>query len=197
MTDYGELFASDLYKFVLGKPYEDYIKQSAEKVLSKAGNARTALSVGCGDGSIEAEIGDRLDLTLHDIHNAAEVAHPELHFVRELPNMQFDYVYAHGSVFASVPHEQKQKFVDDLAARVVDGGTLYICRGYSKRTGPCRAKAYSTEGHTVTLGTTERGDDYQVVTAHAWKVAQVPMKFYLADIEDYWEHHKSRINCVY
>lgn len=194
--DYADIYREGYYRYMLGGPYEDYIARSVDKIMDRAGGAQTALSVGCGDGSIEAAIGDRLDLTLHDVHAAAAEAHPELHWVPHLPNGQYDFVYAHGAVFACVPHEDKQRFVDDLAARVVDGGTLYLCGGYSKQERVCRAKVYSIDGKTVSLAKTAKGPDWQQITTHIWGVNKINVIYYTADISEFWAKHQDRIHCT-
>lgn len=196
MTAYANVFKDGLYRFMVGPSYDDYIDRSVERVLSFAGEASSVLSVGCGNGDIEAKINDRFDLTIHDTHDAARQSHPGLHWLPHLPNGQFDYVYAHGSVFACVPQEQKQKFIDDLAARVRDGGTLYVCGGNSKPCSCCRARAYSIDGKTVTEAVTKRGSGWHIVTTHVWGVAKIDITYYPADVEKFFAAHADRINCV-
>jgi hypothetical protein len=113
-----------------------------------------------------------------------------------LPNNQFDYVYAHGAVFACVPHEQKQQFVDDLAARVVDGGTLYLCMGYAKQCRICRGKVYSIDGHTVTEYVASRGDGWQEIVTHIWGLQKISSVYYTADIGPLWQKHSARITTI-
>jgi len=195
VTAYADIFRDDLYQYMVGPSYDAYVQRSMDIILSHAGDAKTALSVGCGNGDIEAAIGDRLDLTLHDAHDAAHTAHPNLHWLPHLPNGQFDYVYAHGSVFACVHQEHKQKFIDDLAARVKDGGTLYICGGNSKRC-RCRGTAYSVNGKTVTEAVTKFGSGWHILTTHVWGVARIDVTYYTANVADYFAPHLRRINCV-
>jgi hypothetical protein len=197
VTDFGAIFKNGLYRFMLGGPYEDYVQRSATKIIERApSNARSVLSVGCGNGDVEAFLADRFDITLHDVHDAARIAHPELHWVSSLPNNQFDYVYAHGAVFACVPHEQKQQFVDDLAARVVDGGTLYLCMGYAKQCRICRGKVYSIDGHTVTEYVASRGDGWQEIVTHIWGLQKISSVYYTADIGPLWQKHSARITTI-
>jgi hypothetical protein len=193
---YDEVFKQGLYGYMLGPDPKAYVEKAATTILKYAGDAKTALSVGCGNGDTEAEIGDRLDLTLHDLHDAARTSHPELHWLPHLPNEQFDYVYAYGAVFACVPQEEKQKFVDDLAARVVDGGTLYISMGYAKGISCCRARAYSVNGKTVTEAVTSKGKGWQVRTTHIWGLCRIDVTYYPSEISHLFEKHRHRIQCV-
>ena len=195
-SQFDSAYRDNLYRFMVGQPYDDYLDFAAEKIVNKANNPETVLSVGCGNGDIEARLPKNWDLTLHDIHDAATRDHPELFWVPHLPNGQYDYVYAFGSVFASVPQEDKQKFIDDLASRVKDGGTLYICTGYSRQERVCRPKIYNTEGHTVSIIKTARGDDWQEITTHVWGVAKIPVTYFIGSPEDYWGQHLERINCT-
>ena len=196
MPDFAEAFEQGLYKYMLGEPYEAYITHSATKIINRIGSAGEVLSVGCGDGSVEAALSSQYDITCYDIHDAARSAHPELNWVPQLPDRQYDAVYAHGAVFACVPHEEKQGFVDALAERVRDGGTLYLCAGYSKLNRVCRAKVFSVDGKTVTSARTNRGDDWQEITTHIWGLAKIVSTYYLAPIEDFWGDHPSRIVCT-
>lgn len=196
MNSFDECFERDLYKFMVGGPYEAYVERAVEKILKHAEGAKTALSVGCGNGDIEAAIGNRLELTLHDLHGAAPQAHPDLFWIPHLPNHQYDFVYAHGAVFACVPQEDKQQWVDDLAARVVDGGTLYLCQGFSSF-GHCgRKNAFSHLGQTITEVVAKKGTGWQTVMTHIWGVQKIEITYYPADIEQYWAKHKERIKCV-
>ena len=196
MNSFDQCFERDLYKFMVGGPYEAYVEKAVEKILKHAEGAKSALSVGCGNGDIEAAIGDRLELTLHDLHGAAQQAHPELFWIPHLPNGQYDFVYAYGSVFACVPQEEKQQWVDDLAARVVDGGTLYLCKGNSKPCRFCQAKAFSYLGQTITEAPMRKGKDWYTIMTHIWGVQKIEITYYPADIEQYWAKHKDRIKCV-
>ncbi len=196
---YIDLFdgAAGLYQYMVGSPYSDYIDNSVERILSFAEGAETVLSVGCGNGDAEAKISDRFDLTVYDTHNAALENHPDLHWVADLPNGQFDYVYAHGSVFACVPQGDKKKFIDDLANRVKDGGTLYICEGNSKPRSACRGRrAITINGHVVTEYVTKRGDAWNTVTTHIWGKAKVDITYYPADVKDHFAPHLGRIKCL-
>lgn len=195
MTAYAEIFRDGLYRFMVGRGgYDAYVLKAAAKIAAKAPpEARTALSVGCGNGDIEAALGDRFDLTLHDLHDAARVAHPELHWLPHLPNEQFDYVFAHGSVFACVPQEEKDAFIDSLAARVVDGGTLYVCAGNSKVCTGCRAEAWSEGGRTVTEYITAKGPGWQTRTTHIWGLRKVDVTYYPADLNAFLNRHSARI----
>lgn len=195
MTAYADIFNDGLYQYMVGPSYDAHVQKGVETILHHAGDAMTALSVGCGNGDIEAAIGDRLELTLHDTHDAARTAHPDLHWLPHLPNGQFDYVYAYGSVFACVPQDQKQKFIDDLAARVKDGGTLYICGGNTKRC-RCRGTAYSINGKTVTEAVTKFGPGWHILTTHVWGVARIDVTYYTAEVIDYFAPHLHRIRCV-
>jgi len=195
VTAYADIFKDDLYQYMVGPSYAAYVQKSVDIILSHAGDAKTALSVGCGNGDIEAAIGDKLDLTLHDTHDAVCTTYPDLHWLPHLPNEQFDYVYAHGSVFACVHQEHKQKFIDDLAARVKDGGTLYICGGNSKRC-RCRGTAYSVNGKTVTEAVTKFGPGWHILTTHVWGVARIEVTYYTAEVADYFAPHLHRIRCV-
>ena len=195
MTTYADIFKDGLYQYMVGPSYDAYVQSSVETILRHARDAQTALSVGCGNGDIEAAIGDRLDLTLHDTHGAASTAHQDLHWLPHLPNGQFDYVYAHGSVFACVPQDQKQKFIDDLAARVRDGGTLYVCGGNTTRC-RCRGRAYSVNGKTVTEAVTKYGADWHILTTHVWGVSKIDVTYYTAKVADYFAPHTDRIRCV-
>lgn len=194
--DYAEIFSKGLYRFMLGPEPDKYVQNSVERILGHAGDAKTALSVGCGNGDVEAAIGDRLDLTLHDTHDTAKTAHPDLHWVSNLPNGQFDFVYAHGSVFAMVPQEDKGAFIDALASRVVDGGTLYVCSGNTRHCTCCRARAYSVDGKTVTEAVTKRGPGWHVLTTHVWGLAKIDITYYPAPVEDFFAPHNGRIQCV-
>ena len=196
MNNFDQCFDHDLYKFMVGGPYEAYVERAVEKILNHAGDAVTALSVGCGNGDIEAAIGDRLDLTLHDLHGAAVKAHPELFWIPHLPNGQYDFVYAYGAVFACIPQEEKQQWVDDLASRVVDGGTLYLCQGFAKKCSCCRAKAFSYLGQTITEAVIKKGPGWQTVMTHIWGVQRIEITYYPAEIDQYWAKHKDRIKCV-
>lgn len=195
MTTYDNVFKDGLYQYMVGPSYEDYIDRSVERVLSFSGNAKTVLSVGCGNGDVEEKINSKFDLTVYDTHDAAREKHPELHWLPHLPNSQFDYVYAHGSVFACVPQEDKQRFIDDLAARVKDGGTLYICTGNSKHCSCCRGRAYSINGKTVTEAVTKRGSGWHILTTHVWGVAKVDITYYPADVKKFFVSHADRIKC--
>ena len=195
MTAYADIFKDGLYQYMVGPSYGVYVQNGADTILHHAGDAKTALSVGCGNGDIEAAIGDRLELTLHDTHDAARITHQDLHWLPHFPNGQYDYVYAYGSVFACVDHEHKQKFIDDLAARVKDGGTLYICGGNSRRC-RCRGAAYSINGKTVTEAVTKFGLRWYTLTTHVWGVARIDVTYYTAEVADYFTPHLSRIRCV-
>ena len=196
MTTYTDIFKDGLYQYMVGPSYDAYVQWGVVTILRHAEDAKTALSVGCGNGDIEAAIGNRIDLTLHDTHGAAHTAHPDLRWVPHLPNSLFDYVYAHGSVFACVPQDQKKKFIDDLAARVRDGGTLYVCGGnaMSCKRGP--GSAYSVNGKTVTEAVTKRGADWHILTTHVWGVAKIDVTYYSAKVADYFAPHTDRIRCV-
>lgn len=196
MSNFPETFRDGLYRYMVGQPYEAYVEQSARKIADRIGDACEVLSVGCGDGEIEAKLSERYSFTCHDIHDAARSAHPELHWVAELPNGQFDAVIAHGAVFACIPHDQKQRFIDDLAARVRDGGTLYVCAGYSKLNRVCRAKVYSVDGRTVTLARTGSGEGTQQITTHVWGLTKIVSTYFLGVVEDHWRDHPARINCT-
>lgn len=189
--------SADLYQYMVGLSYSDYIDNSVERILSFAEGAETVLSVGCGNGDIEAKLSGRFDLTVYDTHNAALENHPDLHWVSDLPNGQFDYVYAHGSVFACIPQDEKQKFIDDISARVRDGGTLYICEGNSKPRSACRGRrAITINGHVVTEYVTKRGEGWNTVTTHIWGKAKVDITYYPADVKDFLSDHSARIRCV-
>lgn len=196
MTTYENVFNDGLYQYMVGPSYEDYINRSVERILSFSGDAETVLSVGCGNGDVEEKINNLFDLTVYDTHDAAKKKHSELHYLPHLPNSQFDYVYAHGSVFACVPQEDKQRFIDDLAARVKDGGTLYICAGNLKNCSCCRARAYSVGGKTVTEAVTKRGNGWHILTTHIWGVAKVDITYYPCKLEEFFIPHKDRIHCV-
>lgn len=194
MTVYADIFRDGLYRYMAGRPYHDYVRAGAEKILSKApAEGCSALSVGCGNGDIEAAIGDRLDLTLHDQHDAARLAHPELLWLPHMPNGQYDYVYAHGSVYACVPQDEKDAFIDGLAARVADGGTLYVCAGNSKPCTGCRAQAWSEGGRTITEYTTAKGTGWQTRTTHVWGLRKINVTYYPADLRASLERHADRI----
>lgn len=195
MTSYADVFKDDLYRFMTGPSYEDYVTRSVDRILSFSNDAKTVLSVGCGNGDIEAKITDKFDLTVYDTHDAALKNHADIHWIPHLPNGQFDYVYAHGSVFACVPQEDKQKFIDDLASRVRDGGTLYVCSGNTKYCSYCRARAYSIDGKTVTEAVTKRGTGWYTLTTHVWGVAKIDITYYPAEIEKYFARHVQRIEC--
>lgn len=196
MTTYPDIFRDGFYRYMLGQPYEAYVEQSVKKITDRIGDAKEVLSVGCGDGEIEARLSDKCVITCYDIHPTAQVTHPELHWVSELPNGQYDAVYAHGSVFACIPHDEKQSFIDALASRVKDGGTLYVCAGYSKLNRVCRAKVYSVDGKTVTLARTSRGEGTQEITTHIWGLTKIVSTYFLGNVEDYWGDNKDRINCT-
>lgn len=196
MDDYGDIYERGLYRYMCGRPYQEYVDSAVEIILSKAGGAKNALSVGCGNGDIEAAIGDRLNLTLHDLHGAARKAHPDLFWLPHMPNGQYDFVYAFGSVFACVPPNEKQKFIDDMAARVSDGGTMYVCPGNSKKACRCRAKVYSENGETVTEAVLERGPDWHVTTHHVWGIAKLNVMYFEDDLEKYVAPHRGRINII-
>jgi hypothetical protein len=179
VTTYTDIFKDGLYQYMVGPSYDAYVQTGVDTILRHAEDGKTALSVGCGNGDMEAAIGDRLDL----------------HWLPHLPNGQFDYVYAHGSVFACVPQDQKQKFIDDLAARVRDGGTLYVCGGNTTRC-RCRGRAYSVNGKTVTEAITKYGPDWHILTTHVWGVAKIDVTYYTAKVADYFAPHTDRIRCV-
>lgn len=103
--------------------YNRYVKKMVVKVLRyyKGG---TVLSVGCGTGDIEASL--PFPVVCYDIHNAAQILHPELNFQASWPKEQFDLVICLGAVMSYIPTEEQEQFVSNLLASTNEKGTVLL-----------------------------------------------------------------------
>tara|TARA_B110000503_G_C7123240_1_gene403438 strand:- start:679 stop:1269 length:591 start_codon:yes stop_codon:yes gene_type:complete len=124
--EYGDVF-DHAYEYMCGPSYEDYVSSCLNKVIANAPHDKAkTLSVGCGDGTIENHIGDQLDITAYDIHDACAKKHPNIRFTTVFPEDKFDYVYCIGDVILLIPYEKKLSFIKQLFSVLKPNGTLFV-----------------------------------------------------------------------
>lgn len=122
ITDFYDCMIDGSYKGLF-TDYEAYITRQVLRVkrFYKGG---TILSVGCGNGDIEARL--PMPVVCYDIHDAAKKLHPELDFRYTYPNEKYNLVLCIGAVLPYVPTKDQKKFVERLINSTTEKGIVLM-----------------------------------------------------------------------
>ena len=121
---------TDFYDCMIDKSYEgffpDYKAYVTKQVLrvKRFYKGGTILSVGCGNGDIEARL--TMPVACYDIHDAAKVLHPELDFRYEWPTEKFNLVLCIGSVLPYVPTNKQKELINKMINATTENGIVLI-----------------------------------------------------------------------
>jgi len=122
ITDFYSCMVNGSYKKLFPN-YESYVNKQVDRIKQRY-NGGAVLSVGCGNGDIEAAL--PFPVVCYDIHDAAKILHPELDFRPEWPDEKYDLVLCIGAVLPYIPYCKQKIFIKRLLNTTTENGRILM-----------------------------------------------------------------------